>query len=292
MITEELVEKLWCPGCQDGGLVRDTRRSDAGADDPVLRCRSCEAVFPVHFGFPILIPSNALTGPEWELWRRHLEKFQARREARIERPWQPINRLAGQSRPQPAFAEFTEIDDGVVLDLGCGPGKFRSHFDPSRVEYVGLDPLVLPEVGDFQFVQGVAEYLPFRSETFTDIVILSALDHFRDLSRFIDEAERVLRPGGRLHILQSVHEVRGPVSAVRVMAHVIKDSWEDRYTASCGREVPKHITEFTRDSLVDRLSDGFVPLATESYSATWYSPVKLFMSFGLKTDARLAHATA
>jgi ubiquinone/menaquinone biosynthesis C-methylase UbiE len=259
------------------------------ADATELRCASCDTAFPIRLGHPILIPSGALTGPEWNVWQSHLEKFQARRDARLRKPEHPINRLARKSLPQPGFAEFIGVEEGVVLDLGCGPGNFRTSFDADRVRYVGLDPLALPEVGDFEFVQGVAEYLPFKAATFTDIVVLAALDHFRHLDRFFGEADRVLRPRGRIHIMQSVHQVRGPVSAVKVMVHRIKDSWEDRVTASSGREVPKHIAEFTRDSLVAKLSEGgFESVASKKYSATWYSPVKLFMSF--QRNARRQHA--
>jgi ubiquinone/menaquinone biosynthesis C-methylase UbiE len=264
------------------------------AEASELRCTSCDTAFPIRFGHPILIPAGALTGPEWELWQSHLEKFQARRDARVRKPEHPINRLARKSRPHSGFAEFIGIEDGVVLDLGCGPGNFRTVFDADRVHYVGLDPLALPEVGDFDFVQGVAEYLPFKAGTFTDIVVLAALDHFRHLDRFFEEADRVLGPAGHLHILQSVHEVHGPVSAVKVMAHRVKDSWEDGVTASSGRDVPKHIAEFTRDSLVAKLNEGgFESVASETYSATWYSPVKLFMSFQRRDGGRNAlRATA
>ena len=289
MIDQELLSMLCCPTCQAGALLPTAYGTEDHAPSGELRCDSCGATYPIHYGFPILIPQDSLTGAEWAEWREHLEKFQARRLARIEKPDEAINRLAEKSQPQPHFAKFTGIERGRVLDIGCGPGKFRLHFDPDRVKYVGLDPMTLPEVSDFPFVQGVAEYLPFRAGSFTDVVVLAALDHFRDLDRFVTETRRILTGDGRLHVMQSVHEVRGPVSAVKVLAHKVKDSFEDRVTHTHDRSVPKHLTEFTSRSLVERFRADFDLVSTEEYSATWYSPVKLFLSFAPK-DASMAMA--
>jgi ubiquinone/menaquinone biosynthesis C-methylase UbiE len=163
--------------------------------------------------------------------------------------------------------------------VGCGPGKFRFNLDPLRVSYYGLDPIVLPEVADFPFVQGLAEHMPFQDDSFTDIVVLAALDHFRDLDRFLAEARRVLEPGGRLHILQSVHEARGPISAVRGIAHRVKDAIEERDAPDHARDIPKHLSEFTTATLVRRIGQGLDLTSSQEYHATWYSPVKLFLSF-------------
>jgi len=285
MITPELLYMLACPKCQTGALRPTAYTADTGAPTDELRCDGCETHFPIHSGFPILIPQDALTGAEWVEWQKHLDKFQARRMARVQSPDDTVNRLADRSQPQPSFARFTGIEEGAVLDIGCGPGKFRRHFDRKRVTYVGLDPIDLPEASTFPFVQGVAEYLPFQSDSFTDVVVLAALDHFRDLDRFLGEARRVLGPKGRLHILQSVHEVRGPVSAVKVLAHKLKDSLEDRRTTGHDRTVPKHLGEYTSRSLIDRFAGEFELLSVERYSAAWYSPVKLFLSFAPRAAA-------
>lgn len=278
MVAEELLSMLWCPTCQAGELVpRVPKLEGEGAEE--LRCVACAATYPIHFGLPMLTPKEALTGAEWEEWREHLQKFQARRQARVDNPNEPINRLAEKSQPQSSFAKFTGIEEGRILDIGCGPGKFRHHFGPERVTYVGLDPMTLPEVSDFAFVQGIAENLPFKENSFTDVVVLAAIDHFRDLDRFLSETRRVLEPTGRLHIQQSVHEVRGPISATRVLVHKVKDTIEDWRTTDYDRSIPKHLWEFTSESLVGRLKSDFEVVAMKQYAATWYSPVKLFLTF-------------
>lgn len=288
MITPQLLKMLACPTCKAEALKQTPEPSRNGGAESTLRCRSCGAVFPILYGFPTLIPREAMTGEEWKEWKRHLDKFQARRQARLDAPDQPINRIAGKSRPHPPFARFTGIHDGIVLDVGCGPGTFRKHFDPDRVQYVGLDPIALPEADDFPFVQGVGEFLPFRDDLFTDVVVLAALDHFRDVQLFLDEARRVLAPGGRLHVMQSVHELRGPISAVRLVSHWVKDSLEERWSSGSDRDVPKHLSEYSTQRLVQDLSRTFEPTVMERYAGTWYSPTKVFLSFVPKPAAAAA----
>jgi SAM-dependent methyltransferase len=285
MITPQLLSMLWCPSCRSGGLIGSPEQSRSGESARTLRCRTCHAVFPVLHGVPTLIPRDAMTGEEWREWKRHLDKFQARRQARRDEPDRAINRIAEKSRPQPPFAHFTDISEGVVLDVGCGPGTFRKHFDPKRVRYVGLDPIALPEADDFPFVQGVGEFLPFRDDVFTDVVVLAALDHFRDVGRFLDEARRVLQGGGRLHVMQSVYELRGPVSVVKLLTHWIKDSLEEHHSSGYDRNVPKHLSEYSTHGLVRDLGRNFKVSAMERYDATWYSPTKVFLSFVPKQSA-------
>jgi len=291
MVTRELVSILRCPTCRVGGL-RSGGDTSAGfpAESGELRCERCEVTYPVRCGFPILLPEGALSGPDWDLWNEHLDKLQARREARIRNPDDAVTRLSRRSTQHPAFARFARIAGGRVLDVGCGPGKFRHNLDLTRVEYVGLDPLALSEVSDFPFVQGLAEHIPFRDSTFTDIVVLSALDHFRDPDGFFEEARRVLGPGGRLHVMQSVHQIRGPITAVKVIGHKVKDALEERSTVTHGADVPKHLAEYTTRSLLEQACRTFDVESIDEHAAAWYSPTKLFLSFTPRTEAAVRSA--
>ena len=272
MINNELLEIVRCPTCERGELEHESGNDEAEQ----LTCRDCGSSYPVHRGVPAMIPYHDLTSAAWKEWEEHLAKFRRRRELRVKKPEATINRFARKSRPQPPFAEFAGIHEGRVLDVGCGPGRFRRYIDLEHVSYVGIDPIVIPAATDFTLVRGLAEYLPFHDETFTDVVVLAALDHFRDTDRFFSEARRVLRPGGRFHIMQGVHEVRGPVSAVRVLTHLVKDGLEDLATSST--EAPKHLSEYTEESLRQAMEPYFDVVNVGRYHATWYSPDKLFLT--------------
>ena len=173
-----------------------------------------------------------------------------------------------------------------MLDVGCGPGKLRAHFG-NPVVYYGLDPIVLPEVDGFPFTQALSESMPFKSRSFSHVVAIAALDHFKDLDAFFREAIRVLKPNGRLHLVQSIHELRNPLSAVKMLGHWLKDTLEDRTTKTKNPAAPKHFTEFTTSSLRETLTKHFVIEALDQYSFRWYSPTKLLVTLTPRQAGRV-----
>lgn len=98
----------------------------------------------------------------------------------------------------------------TVLDLATGTGLVaraasRILGDPAAV--VGLDPSegMLREARKtvaVPLVQGQAEALPFRDEHFDFVTMGYALRHVADLGVTFAECLRVLRPGGRLLVLE------------------------------------------------------------------------------------------
>jgi SAM-dependent methyltransferase len=91
---------------------------------------------------------------------------------------------------------FQECNEGLTLDIGCDSPEANAKLFPSLVQYVGLDvPLGLNT--EFKVI-GLGEFLPFQSSVFDNVCIMGSLDHFLDHHRAIDEAYRVLKPGGKL----------------------------------------------------------------------------------------------
>ena len=95
-----------------------------------------------------------------------------------------------------------------LLDLASGTGVVARAAaqvtgDPRSI--VGMDPSIgMLRSGRTESakVQAPAEALPFASETFDRITIGFAMRHFSDLSIVFRECHRVLRPGGKLLILE------------------------------------------------------------------------------------------
>jgi len=95
-----------------------------------------------------------------------------------------------------------------VLDVGCGGGFMTEDLVQSGYEVIGLDQsetslqharLHAQEMGlKIHYQQGHAERLPYSKHTFDLLCVCDVLEHVDDLEKAIQEASRVLKPGGVL----------------------------------------------------------------------------------------------
>lgn len=89
-----------------------------------------------------------------------------------------------------------------VLDLGCGAGYGSIIIALTAKEVVALDvaPESLltaePDAATIGFVAGDSLQLPLRDKVFDLVVSFQVIEHIWDETRYLDEIERVLTPGG------------------------------------------------------------------------------------------------
>lgn len=90
-----------------------------------------------------------------------------------------------------------------VLDLGCGKGRFASHLKRTGAEVIGLDlsAAMLASAKGLDRVRASSKRLPFADGTFDAVVAIEVLEHVGEVGPALDEARRVLGPGGRLAIV-------------------------------------------------------------------------------------------
>ncbi len=104
-----------------------------------------------------------------------------------------LRTLAGEAFPRP------------ILDLGCGDGLVAEVLfqDTPPVES-GFDPWYeqvrkAPRTWAYRNVQqALGDAMPYRAAMFGTVLSNSVLEHIPDIEPVLQEAARVLRPGGRL----------------------------------------------------------------------------------------------
>lgn len=96
-----------------------------------------------------------------------------------------------------------------LLDLGGGTGELANYL-PKNLEVTIADPseAMLKKGREKDFSQEVKHVLadgadlPFADNSFDYLTISDALHHFRQVEGALSEAARVLKPGGKLYILE------------------------------------------------------------------------------------------
>jgi ubiquinone/menaquinone biosynthesis C-methylase UbiE len=148
--------------------------------------------------------------------------------------YDPLTRLLGMPSAIARLLEQAQLAPGQrVLDLGCGTGAttLAAKRACAGIEIVGLDPDVkalerarakAQRAGlEIEFRQGFGDTLPFPDASF-DRVLSSFMFHHLEPEQkpaVLREIARVLRPGGRLHLLDFGGAGHGLMSFVARLVH-------------------------------------------------------------------------
>jgi len=89
-----------------------------------------------------------------------------------------------------------------VLDVGCGLGIYINFLKKHGIEAYGVDISHYAAKISRQPIAS-ATHLPFRSKIFDAIISAHLIEHLKESDEvtFLEEAKRVLKPGGRLFLL-------------------------------------------------------------------------------------------
>jgi len=104
--------------------------------------------------------------------------------------------------------------DETLLDIASGPGTVALAFAPHVKKAVALDltPSMLIEAkrraedmgfGNVETVESAAEALPFPDAAFDIVAVRTAPHHFSDIQTAINEMARVVKPTGRILIVDT-----------------------------------------------------------------------------------------
>ncbi len=191
-----LLAWLRCPVCHTC-LEADNQLDDDIASGQ-LACQHAHA-FPIVRGVPRFVAEDAYTTSfsyEWNWFRTtQLDSRTGRGDTR-ERLQASLN------------FPLAELDGKLVLDAGCGTGRFAEIVHQHGGEYVGMDysfaiDAAYSNVGHLpgvHFVQADIFQPPFADDVFDLVMSLGVLHHTPAPRRAFASLPRVIKPGGQLTI--------------------------------------------------------------------------------------------
>ncbi len=183
----DLLDVLRCPSCQ--GILE--------LQDKGYFCQACSQTYPVKAGVARFVPPQNYAdsfGFQWQRYARtQLDDVTSRESER------DLLRKTG----------FTpeSLHGKLVLDVGCGMGRFAEVATRWGARVVGVDLSAAAEVAarnlaDRQFVALQADVfqLPFAPESFDYIYSIGVLHHTRNCEQAVKILPQYLKPGGSLAV--------------------------------------------------------------------------------------------
>lgn len=174
-------------------------------------------------------------------------------------------RDAAWRRTAVQLAAITPDDD--VLDIACGTGDFVRAFSLAGPRSVtGCDfahemLIRAAEDGGHRWVEGDALRLPFADRTFSLVSCAFGVRNFVDLNAGLREMRRVLKPGGRVVILEfarpksGIFRVAYEAYTNRIMPALA--SWISGDRSGAYRYLPRSVVSFlSADQMCERLSNA------------------------------------
>ena len=115
----------------------------------------------------------------------------------------------GASKRIKTISEYIELrPSDILLDIGGNTGKITEAYSGSCKEVVVLEPKhSIVEYGrshrpNIQFIEGSTESIPLPDNYFYKVVASASFHHFLDQDKALEEIKRVLKPHGKIIILE------------------------------------------------------------------------------------------
>ena len=189
---------LACPVCHARLLVEISAGTGENVDSGYFRCSQCEAKFPIHHGIPRFVSSEAYTTSfsfEWKRWRRTQFDTSSRQTSEAT--------FAASTGKQ-----LADLAGSLVLDAGCGAGRYMDVVARAGAEVVGVDRSLAVEVAqenlgsrpNCHFVQADLFHLPFRPDTFDFVYSIGVLHHTPNTRGSFSHLVPTLKPLGEVAI--------------------------------------------------------------------------------------------
>jgi len=157
----------------------------------------------------------------------------------------------------------------TVLDIGSGPGFLADEMAAevgTEGAVHGLDPseamlaIARRRETGVEYAVGGANSLPYDDETFDAVVSTQVYEYVPDMPAALTEARRVLRPGGRLLILDTDWDAVVWHSTDRDRMLRVLEKWNDHLADPY---LPRRLPALLRDAGFELASSTIIPILNQ-----------------------------
>ena len=179
--------------------------------------------------------------------------------------------------------EMERLPEGMKIELGSGSGFFKKIM-PS---IISTDSQPFP-TNDLTFSPST---MPFNSDSVSGIFMIDTFSKIKDTQAFLTEAQRVLKPGGKMIMVEPATSIWGRV-AHRLFNHKSFDrsgTWSNTLSASQKRvnsALPYIVFERDRS----RFQNEFPALSLKNM--TYHTPFRYFVGGGNCLNSAIVPASS
>jgi SAM-dependent methyltransferase len=197
-MKESLLKVLACPACKSD-LNLTIQKKDSEIIEGKLTCRNCHIDYPIQNYIPRFIHSDRYVQSFSMEWTLHANT--------------QLDSFSGTNESESTFKMKTGFDleklkGNLVLDVGCGSGRFMEVVSKYGAEIVGIDMsfsvdsafrnLGLKE--NVHIIQADIFSLPFKESCFDNIFSIGVLHHTPNTKEAFKQLPKLLKVGGEIAI--------------------------------------------------------------------------------------------
>jgi uncharacterized protein YbaR (Trm112 family) len=197
-MKSKLLEILVCPKCKgDLTLQSPDINTDEEIISGILACKSCEETYQIFNGIPRFVPMENYAnsfGLQWNLFKS-----------------EQVDDQNGFKISEERFYSVTEwekkwLNGKLILDAGCGAGRFLDIVSKDGAEAVGVDlsnavdasQINMAGRKNVHLVQASIYELPFRPETFDGCYCIGVVQHTPDPKHTLRCLAEMVRKDGKI----------------------------------------------------------------------------------------------
>ncbi|NIJ19307.1 SAM-dependent methyltransferase [Sphingomonas naasensis] len=197
-MRKSTLDILRCPKCS-ASLALETNETADDVETGTLRCKECAATYPLTGGVARFVPAENYAhnfGVQWNMFSKT-----------------QLDSHSGHPISENRFDQYTgwreaDLADRLVLDAGCGAGRFAEVALKRGARVIAIDfshaidaaRANLRDKGDIDFIQADINALPFAPNTFPLAYCLGVIQHTPDPAISFRKLADIVAPGGRLAV--------------------------------------------------------------------------------------------